>query len=179
MTRGGEGDRIGANGELSMGKRLIEGILSALDGEEVSSSLGVVESRRKEFARRIARGRTFEDALRGLNVEKRIARAWMLEEGWREEVRREMVKKDEVVDEVTSLIPAALKVKRDILSGDEADLKLKNDVASEIIKWRGLDKLYEDKIEEFSFSQRFVDGILTQSDSEIKGKKIKRVDFNQ
>jgi hypothetical protein len=111
------------------------------------------------FARMIAEGLGFDEARKALGIEARVARKWMTSEGWRERVRRWAVSKQNVEDEITSMIPKAVELKRNILTNPEASLKLRNEVASELIRMKGWDKLYDEHVEVFEFSADFTDQI--------------------
>ncbi len=120
----------------------------------------------------VARGKRFPDAVRRAQVEMRDARAWTKEGWWRGLVRSHFLTKDDVRDRVDSLVDDSLKVKAMILQSDEAELDLRNKVASEVLRMRGMNSLTDEVEETFEFTQEFADGV--KKDAKLMLKKVRR-----
>lgn len=138
---------------MSVFERMLE---SGARGEVTEASVGESdETRVDEFARLIARGESFDDARRAVRIEKRRARAWMSREDWRARVRKHLTTKQEVSDRAASMVSKAMELKDEILGNEGADLRLRNEVATEMLKMKGWDKVYEESVEEFEMSADF------------------------
>lgn len=92
------------------------------------------------LARLVANGTDVKAALAALGLSASQALSWTAHPDWLSTVSRERETRAVVDESLARLVPSALKVKSDILSGD-FDLKLKNDVSSEILSHFRIDPL--------------------------------------
>lgn len=85
------------------------------------------------LAKLIANGTDVKTALVQLGLTPSKALKWTTHPNWLATVARERTPKKVVDDALSGLLPTALRVKKDVLSNEAVDLKLRNEVASEVI----------------------------------------------
>lgn len=135
------------------------------------SSLREVPKTAKRFARKIARGATFEQACLEAKVKPRDARMYMRANWWKVLVKKYFMTKDEVEDAIDSLVPLSIKSLANTLR-NSIDEKERNGVAKEILKMRGYSSLEKQAQVVHIHTPDFVEATI-KTYNEMKSKKKK------